>query len=242
MAGETLFIADLHLAAEQPATLERFLGFLRTRAPQATRLYILGDLFETWIGDDDDASPGPEVRAALRTLTRGGTACVLLRGNRDFLIGPRFRADSGCMLAREPLIAHFDGERTLLMHGDRLCSDDRAYQRFRRRVRNPLVQWAFLRQPLERRRALAADYRRRGSAATATKPAQIMDVNAETVVHIMHRYQALRLIHGHTHRPADHQLTVKGRTAHRLVLADWNAERGEVLVHRPGEWRREPVV
>lgn len=241
MAGETLFIADLHLSAQQPVTLARFLAFLRERAPRAARLYILGDLFETWIGDDDDLPPGPEVRAALRTLVEQGTSCVLLHGNRDFLIGRDFQRETGCVLAREPLLVHFDGERTLLMHGDRLCSDDHAYQRFRRRVRNPLVQWLFLRQPLERRRALAADYRLRGRAAVATKPDAIMDVNAETVAHTLHRFRASRLIHGHTHRPADHHLEIDGRGVERLVLADWTEARGEILVHHPGKWWRESL-
>ena len=241
-SDETLFISDLHLAPERPETVNLFLHFLADRARDARRLYILGDLFDAWIGDDDDASPYPEIRAGLRDLAASGTECRLMHGNRDFLIGRGFCRDTGCTLLRDPCLIELDGEPVLLMHGDLLCTDDVDYQRFRRRIRNPLVKRLFLWKPLEARRRVAADYRRKSGAATADKRAEIMDVNGATVARFMGRFGATRLVHGHTHRPADHDLVVHGRPARRVVLAEWHADQGEVLVHRPGAWHREPVL
>ena len=239
---ETLFISDLHLSPERPATVRLFLAFLNGRARRAGRLFILGDLFDTWIGDDDDTPPYPEIRDTLRELTAAGTDCALMHGNRDFLIGQTFCRDTGCTLLRDPTRLEFDAEPTLLMHGDLLCTDDLAYLRFRRRIRNPLVTRLFLWKSLASRRQVAADYRRRSGAATANKPADIMDVNSGTVADYLRRYHATRLVHGHTHRPAEHDLLVDQKPAHRSVLAEWHTSRGEVLVHTPGLWHREPVV
>jgi UDP-2,3-diacylglucosamine hydrolase len=239
---ETLFISDLHLAPERPKTIQLFLDFLEGRARGAQRLFILGDLFDAWIGDDDDTPPYPEIRAGLRDLTASGTACVLLHGNRDFLIGRAFCRSTGCTMARDPTRVTLDGEQVLLMHGDLLCTDDLAYQRFRRRIRNPLVQRLFLWKGLESRRRVAADYRRKSGAATAGKSAEIMDVNQATVNRYLRRFRATRLIHGHTHRPGEHSLEVSGRPAHRSVLAEWHEDKGETLVHTPGAWNREAVL
>lgn len=239
--GETLFISDLHLAPEHPATVRLFLDFLAGRAREAVRLYILGDLFDAWIGDDDDTPPYPEIRAALRGLTAAGTACALMHGNRDFLIGRAFCRDTGCTPLRDPMRILLDGEAVLLMHGDLLCTDDLAYQRFRRRVRNPLVRRLFLWRSLEYRRRLAADYRRKSGAATAEKAPEIMDVNPHTVARYLNRFDARRLVHGHTHRPAEHDLDLRGRDARRSVLAQWHEGRGEVLVQARGVWWRESV-
>jgi UDP-2,3-diacylglucosamine hydrolase len=237
--AETLFISDLHLAPERPATIQLILDFLKGRARQAQQLYILGDLFDAWVGDDDDTPPYPQIRAALRELTASGTACGLMHGNRDFLIGRAFCRDTGWTLLRDPTRIALDGEPVLLMHGDLLCTDDLAYQRFRRRIRNPLVKLLFLWKPLEHRRQVAADYRRKSGAATAEKPAAIMDVNQRTVATYLRRFRAGRLIHGHTHRPAEHRITVDGRQLYRSVLAEWHEDLGEVLVHSPGTWKRE---
>ncbi|HYN76554.1 MAG TPA: UDP-2,3-diacylglucosamine diphosphatase [Lamprocystis sp. (in: g-proteobacteria)] len=239
--AETLFISDLHLAPERPETVGLFLDFLAGRAARAARLYILGDLFEAWIGDDDDTPPYPAVRAALRQLTAGGTAGALMHGNRDFLIGRAFCRDTGCTLLRDPTLIDIDGARTLLMHGDLLCTDDLDYQRFRRRVRNPLVKQLIRWKSLQRRRSIADAYRRTSAAATADKRPEIMDANAAAVVDVMGRYRATHLIHGHTHRPADHELTINGQPARRTVLAQWHPDHGEVLVHRGGTWQREVV-
>lgn len=237
-AAETLFVSDLHLSCRQPALTRLFVRLLEQRAPEARQLYILGDLFDAWIGDDDD--PLPEVRAALKRLTDQGTRCSIMHGNRDFLLGRRFARATGCELIPDPYLVQLDGEPVLLMHGDLLCTDDLAYQRFRRRVRNPLVQRLFLWSPLSRRRRIAADYRQRSGEAMATKSSQIMDVNSAAVIRQMRRFKVRRLVHGHTHRPQDHSLSVDGERALRQVLSDWKDDRGELLVHRSGSWRREP--
>ncbi|MCF1184413.1 UDP-2,3-diacylglucosamine diphosphatase [Marichromatium gracile] len=239
---ETLFVSDVHLSPQRPELTRLFLGLLAGRARGAERLYILGDLFDAWIGDDDDEPLHREVAAALAALTAAGTRCFIQHGNRDFLIGRRFARASGCRLIGDPHPITLDGERVILMHGDLLCTDDLAYQRFRRRVRNPLVRRLFLWRSLAWRKALAADYRRRSAAANADKSAAIMDVTETTVVRYLRRHRATRLIHGHTHRPADHRLTLAGRPALRMVLADWDERGGELLVHRPGSgFHREPL-
>ncbi len=235
-------VSDLHLSPDRPETVRLFLDFLTGRARQAARLYILGDLFDAWIGDDDDTPPYPAVRAALAELTATGTTCALLHGNRDFLLGRAFCRNTGCILLRDPHLTHFDGTRTLLMHGDLLCTDDQDYQRFRRRVRNPLVKTLFRWKSLAARRAVAEGYRRRSGAAKADKTAAIMDANPDTVARYLGRFQATHLIHGHTHRPADHTLAVNGQSARRTVLAEWHPNRGEVLVHQAGVWQREAVL
>jgi len=235
--NETLFVSDLHLSPQRPALNRLFIDFLQRRAIAASELYILGDLFDAWIGDDDD--PLPEVRQALRALCDSGTACSIMHGNRDFLLGRRFARASGCRLIGDPLCAEIEGERVLLMHGDLLCTDDTAYQRFRQRVRNPLVQLLFLWTPLTRRRRVAADYRQRSAEAMAAKAPEIMDVNAAAVSEYLSRFRVTRLIHGHTHRPADHRLRVDGRPAIRQVLSDWHEDRAELLAHRGGAWYRE---
>lgn len=241
MTDTHLFVSDLHLSPDRPATVDRFVRFLRERARAATALYLLGDIFDVWIGDDDHDPPNAEVASALRDLTAAGVACHLMHGNRDFLIGRAFSRATGCRLLRDPTRVLLDDEPTLLMHGDLLCTDDIAYQRFRRRIRNPLVKRLFLLRSLASRRAVATAYRRKSGAATSAKPHEIMDVNADTVRRYLHRYGAVRLVHGHTHRPGDHRIEVDGRTATRLVLAEWHPDGGEVLVHTPNDWHREKV-
>lgn len=234
---ETLFISDLHLSAQRPALTALFLRFLEQRAALAGQLYILGDLFDAWIGDDDDALP--DVRVGLRRLTDRGTLCSVVRGNRDFLVGRRFARATGCRLISDPYRAQLGRESVLLMHGDLLCTDDVAYQRFRRRVRNPLVQRLFLWLPLARRRRIAAGYRQRSGEAMTAKAPEIMDVNSEAVRRQMRAFGVQRLIHGHTHRPGDHHFRLDGQPALRQVLADWQNERGELLAQRGNSWQRE---
>jgi len=240
--AESLFISDLHLAPEQPATLALFLDFLRQRARRAETLYILGDLFDAWIGDDDDTPPYPAIRQALRYLTAGGTHCAFLPGNRDFLIGRDFSRDTGVRLLRDPTLIELNGTPTLLMHGDLLCTDDKAYQRFRRTIRNPLARRLFLWKSLARRRAMAAEYRRQSVQATAAKPLAIMDVNQGAVEETMSHHGARWLIHGHTHRPADHLFERAGETLVRRVLAPWLPDRAEVLSLTEAGWRREAIA
>lgn len=236
-AAETLFVSDVHLSPQRPVLTKLFIDFLEHRAPKAEHLYILGDLFDAWIGDDDD--PLPEVRIALSSLTQQQTRCSLMHGNRDFLLGRRFARATGCGLMRDPQLIWLGGEPILLMHGDLLCTDDLAYQRFRRRVRHPVVRHLFLWSPLSRRRRIAAHYRQRSGEAMAEKPAEIMDVSPIAVDSRMRRYGVRRLIHGHTHRPQDHRLSVDGQLALRQVLADWKDDGGEILVHRHNNWERE---
>lgn len=242
---QRLFISDLHLAPEQPALLELFRRFLASRARAAAELYILGDLFDHWIGDDDDTPEHRQTIAALRELVDSGTACRLLHGNRDFLLGPAFARASGCQRMADPSLVTMGKESVLLMHGDLLCTDDIPYQRFRRRVRHPIIKWLFLRRPLHRRRQIATNYRQRSRAATADKVPTIMDVNPATVASYLRRYRARRLIHGHTHRPGDHRAIVDQQSRARHVLADWrlvgDAATAEVLVEENGRWWREPL-
>ena len=240
--GETLFISDLHLAPGRPETIRLFLEFLGGRARRARHLYILGDLFDAWIGDDDDSAPYQAIRAGLRGLTSVGIGCTLLPGNRDFLLGRAFCRDTGCTLGRDPTLTRFAGVPTLLMHGDLLCTADLDYQRFRRRVRNPLVKRLFLWKSLAARRALAEDYRRQSGTAKTDKSAAIMDADPGAVTDYLTRFRAIHLIHGHTHRPADHTLAHQGQAARRTVLAEWHPDRGEVLVHCDGTWNREAIL
>ena len=238
----TLFIADLHLEPACPARTALLLAFLQRQARSADALYILGDLFEAWIGDDDDAEPGPTVAAALRTLTEGGVPVFFLHGNRDFLLGERFAAAAGVRLLPESSVIDLAGERVLLLHGDMLCTDDRDYQAFRAQVRNPVWQAQMLALPLAQRRALAGQLRESSRQATGQKAAEIMDVNQVEVERIMRWHGVQRLIHGHTHRPAIHDGLLDGQPARRAVLGDWREDQGSVLRCDGSGWRLEPLT
>jgi UDP-2,3-diacylglucosamine hydrolase len=226
-----LFISDLHLDGARPDISEQFLRFLETEARGARALYILGDLFEAWIGDDDPDPDKRRIVAALRSLTDAGVACYLLHGNRDFLIGRTFCRETGVELLPDGTIVDVYGRRVLLLHGDTMCIDDAAYQRLRRIVRNPLVQFVLRRLSLRQRQALA-ERMRAGSKAhieSSGKAApDIMDVNQDEVRRIFARYDVKYMVHGHTHRPAVHELALNGATATRIVLGDWY-EQGSVL-------------
>jgi len=222
----TLFVSDLHLDASRPEISACFIDFLANEAPSADALYILGDLFEVWIGDDDPSPEHQNIAQALHRLTASGTPCYIAHGNRDFLIGKRFAKESGTQLLEERTLIDLGGDRILLMHGDELCTDDISYQRFRRVVRNPLVRRLFLMLPLRMRRSIAA--RLRATSMATDKPADITDVNAKAVETELREANARILIHGHTHRPAIHQLNANGEAALRIVLGDWH-EVGSVL-------------
>jgi UDP-2,3-diacylglucosamine hydrolase len=230
----TLFISDLHLCAQRPAVMDMFLAFLRDRALHADALYILGDLFEYWIGDDAaDDGEFAAILAGLRAVTQHGTPVYIMHGNRDFLIGAGFEKATGCRLLPDPSTITLYGEPVLLMHGDTLCTDDVAYQNFRRLVRDP--QWiaGFLAKSREERNALVRNLRATSKAAMAEKPPEIMDVNALTVEAVMREHRIRHLIHGHTHRPAQHKFSLDGQPARRTVLGDWY-EHGSVLRCEPG--------
>ena len=228
----TLFISDLHLDDSRPQIIEEFLRFLGGSAHGANALYILGDLFETWIGDDDDSALVARVAAALADLRAHGVPIYFMHGNRDFLLGAEYAKRSGMALLQDPTVIELDGERTLLMHGDTLCTDDIEYQRFRTLVHDPAWQAQFLAKPLVDRREFAAQARGESRRQTAMKPAEIMDVNAAAVESAMRAHGVRRLIHGHTHRPATHRFELDGTIAERIVLGDWY-EQSSVLKY-PG--------
>ena len=237
----TLFISDLHLEPTRPAITALFLDFLERRAQQAQALYILGDLFEAWIGDDDDAELGRTVTAALRALTDAGVPAYFLHGNRDFLLGERFAAVSGVQLLPESAVIELAGEPTLLLHGDTLCIDDEEYQAFRAQVRHPAWQAQILALPLAQRRVLAGQLRETSRQAGQQKAADITDVSLAEVERVMRAQGVQRLIHGHTHRPAIHDWRLEGQPARRAVLGDWREQQGSVLRCDASGWRLEPL-
>ena len=231
-----LFISDLHLDGSHPEITDQFLDFLEHDARGAQALYILGDLFEAWIGDDDPDADKARAMQALAGLTRSGVKTYLLHGNRDFLIGTKFCARTGVKLLRDGTVIDLFGRRVLLMHGDSLCIDDPAYQRLRRIVRNPLVQFVMRNLSLGRRQKLAARMRAGSKAHIESMDRmapQIMDVNAEEVIRTFEHFGVETMIHGHTHRPAIHKIDHAGRQLTRIVLGDWY-EQGSVLRWNPG--------
>ena len=217
----SIFISDLHLCPTRPAINQVFFDFLRGPAARAEALYILGDLFEYWAGDDDDDSFNATVLTALRELAGAGVKLYLMHGNRDFLIGERFRAACRATVLPDPTLVALYGTRTLLMHGDTLCSQDVGYQAFRAKVRNPDYQRQFLAQPLPQRKQIIAGLRTENLEKKQLKSEAIMDVTPATVETVLREHDYPRLIHGHTHRPALHRLVVDGHVCERWVLADW---------------------
>ncbi|WP_421550372.1 UDP-2,3-diacylglucosamine diphosphatase [Kluyvera intermedia] len=226
----TLFIADLHLQTEEPAITAGFLRFLHGEARSADALYILGDLFEAWIGDDDPNPLHREIACAIKSLADSGVPCYFIHGNRDFLIGKRFATESGMQLLPEEKVLDLYGRRVLIMHGDTLCTDDPGYLAFRAKVHTPWIQKLFLALPLFIRRRIALKMRDDSKAANSSKSMEIMDVNAQAVVEVMEKHHVQWLIHGHTHRPDIHTLDANGETAHRVVLGAWHTQGSMVKV------------
>ena len=224
----TLFISDLHIDATRPAIVEQFLKFLSSEARHAEALYILGDLFESWVGDDAPDPAQSTAMEGLRSLTEHGVPCFVMHGNRDFLLAGQFCRMSGARLLSDPLIVTLYGEPVLVMHGDALCTDDRAYQRLRATVREADWQRQFLALSIASRRALAGAARAGSQAHTAAVEYAITDVNAYSVALALRNSGAATLLHGHTHRPAIHALQVDGRPCTRIVLGDWY-DQGSVL-------------
>jgi len=221
----TLFIADLHLCQEEPAITAGFLHFLQREAPHCDALYILGDLFEAWIGDDDPNPLHQQVAEALRAVP---VQLYFIHGNRDFLIGQRFARASGMTLLPEERVLTLYGHRLLIMHGDTLCTDDVGYLKFRAKVHTPWIQHLFLALPLFIRKRIAERMRANSKQANQHKSLEIMDVNQQAVVEAMLRQQVPLLIHGHTHRPAIHDLSLNGERAQRAVLGAWHS-RGSMI-------------
>jgi len=226
----TLFIADLHLHTEEPAITAGFLRFLRGEARSADALYILGDLFEAWIGDDSPEPLNREIAKEIKALVDSGVPCFFIHGNRDFLLGKRFARESGMTLLPEEKCLDLYGRKVLIMHGDTLCTDDTGYLAFRAKVHQPWLQTLFLALPLFIRRRIAAKMRDDSKNANSHKSMEIMDVNAHAVVEVMEKHQVQWLIHGHTHRPAVHELTANGNPAFRVVLGAWHSEGSMVKV------------
>lgn len=232
--SRTLFIADLHLCPEEPAITAGFLRFLTREARQSDALYILGDLFESWIGDDDPCPLHTQIAAALRQINHSGVPIYFIHGNRDFLLGQRFAGLSGMTLlpTQQELLLY--GQHYLIMHGDTLCTDDKDYQRFRRQVHQPWLQKLFLTLPLFIRQRIAGRLRADSQQANQHKSVAIMDVNPQAVIDVMYRYQAKWLIHGHTHRPALHPLLINGQKAGRVVLGAWHQQGSMIVVDAQG--------
>ena len=226
---DPVFISDLHLTQDEPQTVQRFLRLVEQLAAGGHELVILGDLFEYWAGDEEVSEGiGAIVGAALRTLTAGGTPVHLMRGNRDVLLGDGFAQAAGAALLPDPCCTMLAGVPTLLSHGDAYCTLDTAYQAFRRQVRDPLWQRAFLRRPLGERRAIIAQVRLHSNSTKKAMAAQIMDVTPEAIEQALRSSGARRMIHGHTHRPDRHRLSLDGQSAERWVLPDWDFDTAPV--------------
>ncbi|MFV8978561.1 UDP-2,3-diacylglucosamine diphosphatase [Serratia fonticola] len=226
----TLFIADLHLCVQEPAITAGFLRFLQREAVHADALYILGDLFEAWIGDDDPEPLHREIATALKALHQAGVPCYFIHGNRDFLLGKRFARQSGMILLPEEQVVELYGRKILILHGDTLCTDDQAYQEFRKKVHNTWIQRAFLALPLRWRLKIAAKMRARSQQSNQYKSTAIMDVNPQAVEQAMLRHNVHWMIHGHTHRPAVHPLALPNGKAHRTVLGAWHTQGSMIKV------------
>jgi UDP-2,3-diacylglucosamine hydrolase len=231
----TLFVSDLHLDAASPAAIDAFIGLLESTAGRSAALYVLGDLFESWIGDDDDDPARQRVCAALARHAASGVPVFVLHGNRDFLLGAGFEARSGCRVLPDPVVAEVDGERLLLTHGDLLCTDDVSYQALRTMTRDPAFQQRLLALSLEQRQLLASTARAGSRAHTSAVRPAIMDVNAATVARVFEAADVRTMIHGHTHRPAVHEGQGPGGPTRRIVLDAWY-EQGSVLEWNAGRF------
>ena len=220
----TLFISDLHLCAERPGKLELFKTLLQGSARKAESLYILGDLFEAWAGDDDSTPPHGEIISELAAYTQSGPKLFIMRGNRDYLMSQRFAEMTGGQLLYDETLITLDGEKVLLMHGDTLCSEDVKYQVFRRIVNNVFSRNVFMLFPYAIRSEIWHKIRGAAKKSAQKKSEYIIDVSQSTVEKVMKKHDVLCLIHGHTHRQAAHEFKIDGQDAKRIVLGDWIQE------------------
>lgn len=227
-----LIISDLHLEETRPDIADLFLNFLNSDACQAQALYILGDFFEMWIGDDDLTPFHLKIMDALKAASDKGLSIYLMHGNRDFLLGNQFIKSTGCHLLPDEIVINLFGTPTLMMHGDTLCTADVKYLKFRKKTRNWLVKQLFLLKSLEKRREIAKKYREASKSHTKTAPDYIMDVTQNEVERVMLKHNILHLIHGHTHRQAIHSFQLNNKTATRTVLGAWH-EDGNAIVCEP---------
>ena len=233
----TFFISDLHLDESRPDIVDQFERFLAGEARGADALYILGDLFESWIGDDDDSQLADRVARALRALRDSGVPIYFMRGNRDFVLGKKYADRAGMTILEDPTVIDLHGAPVLLMHGDTLCTDDIDYQKFRRLMHNRVFQRIALAMPLRWRRAFATNLRGQSQKYVSAKREEIMDVNQAAVESAMREHGVKLLIHGHTHRPATHRLDLDNQTAERIVLGDWYEQSSVLTWPRPSEGR-----
>jgi UDP-2,3-diacylglucosamine hydrolase len=231
----TLLVSDLHLDPKAPGIARQFTEFLQGPARAARALYILGDLFEVWLGDDDPDPAARSIVLELRALTDAGVRLYFMHGNRDFMLGQRFAAETGGTLLADGTVVDLHGERVLLLHGDVLCTADKGYQRLRRWLRNPLSLFVLRHLSLDARRRIGQRLRAGSQMHVGTTAAEIMDVTPAEVVAALQHVGVQTMVHGHTHRPAVHQLEIGGRPARRIVLGDWYTQ-GSVL-----EWRDDGV-
>jgi len=231
-----LFISDLHLQADQPAVANAFFRFVREQAPQADALYILGDLFEVWVGDDDDEIFCRQVITALKNLSDSGVPLYFMHGNRDFLIGERFAKETGASILEDPTQLTLFGQQVVLMHGDSLCTDDHEYMEYRAMVRNPQWQQGLLEKPLADRREFAKSLRETSREKGAQKSMEIQDVVAADVNAVFKETGCRLLIHGHTHRPQIHNVEMDGSSEkyYRIVLGDWEAKGWYLMLYDAG--------
>ncbi|EIM17769.1 UDP-2,3-diacylglucosamine diphosphatase [Pseudomonas chlororaphis] len=229
-----LLISDLHLEEERPDITRAFLELLGGRARSAQALYILGDFFEVWIGDDAMTPYQLSICQALRELSDSGTQVFLMHGNRDFMLGKAFCKAAGATLLKDPSVVDFYGEPVLLMHGDSLCTRDEAYMRMRRYLRNPVSLWILRHLPLRTRHKLARKLRNESRAQTRMKANDIVDVTPDEVPRIMQEFKVRTLVHGHTHRPAIHKLQIGDQAAKRIVLGDWDRQGWALQVDEQG--------
>ncbi|MDQ1362163.1 MAG: UDP-2,3-diacylglucosamine hydrolase [Pseudomonadota bacterium] len=232
-----LFISDLHLAPERPDIIQLFERFLDKQVRQATALYILGDLVEYWLGDDDEARGLASTFDKIRQISDLGVAVFLMHGNRDFLMGKQLAKRLGCTLIDDPHVAQIDHQPVLLMHGDTLCTDDVDYQKLRAFLRNPAWQQDFLSKPLAERIIMARALREKSTEETRNKTVDIMDVNSQAVEQAFVKNNTRLLIHGHTHRPNIHQLVVNNQSVTRIVLGDWYTHGSYLEFSNPDEYR-----
>ena len=241
MAAPILLLADLHLPNTASPLRSAFRRFLEGPAQQSAGVYILGDLFETWIGDTEGLRDYASEAAALKRLAARGVPVFFMHGNRDFLVGERFAHEAGLRLLHDPQTVDLAGVPTLLSHGDQYCIDDLDYQRWRRFSRNGFAQALFRRLPETLRRRIAGAARSRSDSDKRNKPDAIMDVNPDAIVAALHGSGLRRLIHGHTHRPAEHAVVLPEGLAERIVLADWRPGRLEYLVADDSGLHRESL-
>lgn len=234
----TLFISDLHLTPTRPDITECFTRFMREEAIHADALYVLGDLFEFWIGDDDDSPFSQSVKTEFKRLTDSGVPCYFIHGNRDFLVGQRFSRETGVVLLNEVSVIDLYGSKAVILHGDTLCTDDHQYQAYRRKVHQPWLQWVFNHLPLFIKKKIVSKVQQDIGEEKKEKSLEIMDVNQSEVEKVLRATETSIMIHGHTHKPDIHAINTAEGNMTRIVLGDWY-EQGSVLVWKKGNFQLE---